>query len=409
MLVGWFSFWSLPIHPLRILVVSEVTGHMPGGVPVELMWLTRGLLARGHQLALLADIPFDGTKAVKHFPLSLPIGRNLTSQLREAIIAFKPDLIHVLAMSSRGILQIAPQLRSVPWVFTTHSVPPYERKLQYFHWNETAHYLARSLRFAPNAIMWKWLFRAGYFPHIIVHSHITEDIVTRYGQPKNRTSLIYLGCEVTNEVVRPSALVGSRQPLRLVTIGGIAHTKGYHDALKALASIRHDMPNFEYEIIGEVRDKNYLRYLKTMIETFGFGNAVRFVFDATDTQKHEALRRADIYLQPSHEEGFCLAYIEAASIVSLLIGTDTGAISSISGNDLGTRVVPVRQPVRIANAIRELCAISLPPDYMLRRRARLANDFSWSTYLDEHEQLYKSLINQHHRHQASGARIKLEV
>jgi glycosyltransferase involved in cell wall biosynthesis len=376
---------------MRILVVSEVTGFMRGGVPAEAVQLIRGLQARSHQLALLSDIPIEGTGPVGHFPLSLPIDHKLSSQLRAAINEFKPDLIHILAMSSRGIVQIAQQLRSIPWAFTCHSLPPYERKIQYLHWNETAHYAARSFRFVPNTIAWKWLFRNGFISHAIVHSQFVEDIVRRYGQPKNRICPILLGCEITDNVKLSPQLARSRGQLRLLTIAGIAHSKGCHDALMAFADLRRTFPDLEYEIVGEVRDQSYLSYLQTMIKRLGLGNSVRFSLNATDTEKDKALRRADIYLQPSHEEGFCLAFIEAASIVPLLIGTDTGAIRSICANDIGARVVPVRQPSRIADAVRELCATSLPPDFLSQRRARLAMEFSWSKYLDAHEVLYKSL------------------
>ena len=128
-----------------------------------------------------------------------------------------------------------------------------------------------------------------------------------------------------------------------------------------------------------------------MIKNLKLDDVVKILPGATNAQKDEVLNRADLYLQPSHEEGFCLAYIEAASIVPLLVGTDTGAIKLISANDIGTRVVPVSQPSRIAAAVRELTAISLPADHLLQRRARLAAEFSWSNYIDAHESLYKRL------------------
>jgi len=373
---------------MRILVVSNVTGFMPGGVPVETARLIRGLRARGHQLAFMGDIPTEGTGPVQHFPLSLPIDRSLSLRLREVVNAFKPDLVHVMAMSSPGIAQIAPLLRSVPWVLTCHSVPPYERKLQYLHWNDTAHYAARSLLFAANTSAWKWLFRKGFISHAVVHSHRLEDIIRRYGQPMNRVSLIPLGYEAVENVNCSSHVAMSGGPFRLLTIGGIAHTKGYHDALMALAELRRVFPKIEYTIIGEMRDQSYARFLEAMIRKLELGGSVRIFVNASDAEKDEALRRSDVYLQPSHEEGFCLAYIEAASIVPLLVGTDTGAIRLISANDIGARVVPVGQPSRIAVAVRELSAISLPRDLLLRRQARLASEFSWSKYLDTHESLY---------------------
>jgi glycosyltransferase involved in cell wall biosynthesis len=373
---------------MRILVVSNVTGFMHGGVPVETARLIRGLQTRGHQLAFMSDIPIEGTESIQHFPLSLPIDRSLSSQLREVVDAFKPNLVHVMAMSSRGIVQIAPQLRSVPWVFTCHSVPPYERRLQYLHWNDTAHYAARALRFTANTWAWKWLFRKGFISHAIVHSHGVKDIIRRYGQPENRVSLIPLGYEAEENVNRSSYVAKSGGPFCLLTIGGIAHTKGYHDALVALAELRRVFPKIEYKIIGEMRDPSYARFLEAMIKKLELRGSVRIFVNASDAEKDEALRSSDVYLQPSHEEGFCLAYIEAASIVPLLVGTDTGAIKLISANDLGARVVPVGQPSRIAEAVCELSTILLPRDLLLQRQVRLMSKFSWSKYLDSHESLY---------------------
>jgi glycosyltransferase involved in cell wall biosynthesis len=376
---------------MRILVISNVTGFMLGGVTVETARLIRGLRARNHQLAFMGDIPIEGAESVQHFRLSLPIDRSLSLRLREIINSFKPDLVHVMAMNARGIVQIAPLLRSVSSVFTCHSVPPYEGKLQYLHWNDTAHYAARSLRFAPNTYVWKWLFRKGFISHAIVHSQFSEDIIRRYGQPTDRVSLIPLGFEAVPNVNCLSDVAKSGRPLRLLTIGGIAHTKGYHDALMALAALRRDFPKIEYRIIGEKRDPSYAHFLEAMIGKLELRGTVGIFVRASNAEKDEVLRHSDVYLQPSHEEGFCLAYIEAAAIVPLLVGTDTGAIRLISANDVGTRVVPARQPSCIADAVRELSAISLPRDLLLQRQTRLTTQFSWSKYLDSHEALYDRL------------------
>jgi glycosyltransferase involved in cell wall biosynthesis len=204
----------------------------------------------------------------------------------------------------------------------------------------------------------------------------------------NRVSLIPLGYEAVENINGSSRVATSAGAFSLSTIGGIAHTKGYHDALMALAELRRIFPKIQYNIIGEIRDQSYVRFLEAMIKKLELGGSVRIFINASDAEKDEVLRRSDVYLQPSHEEGFCLAYIEAASIVPLLVGTDTGAIRLISADDIGTRVVPVGQPSRITDAVCELQAISLPHDLLLQRQARLASKFSWSKYLDAHESLY---------------------
>ena len=88
---------------MRILVMSDVTGFMRGGVPIETARLIRGLRARDHQVAFMGDTPIGDIEPAHHFPLSLPTDRTLSLRLREAVKAFKPDLIHVLAMNSRAI------------------------------------------------------------------------------------------------------------------------------------------------------------------------------------------------------------------------------------------------------------------------------------------------------------------
>jgi glycosyltransferase involved in cell wall biosynthesis len=376
---------------VRILIISDVSGYMRGGVPAETGQLIRGLVARGHELALAGDVPMPGGESARHFPVTVPTDAQLPSQVRRAIDAFEPELIHVIAMGSRGLSQIAPELKPHPWVMTCHSIPPYERKLPHWHGNETAHYAARSLRFLPNTIAWKWLFRSRTMPQVVVHSDCVRQVVTRYGFPAERISLIPLGYDATNAPRHDGIRTAFPDGPRLVTTGGIAHTKGYHDAIAAVAQLRPEFPDLRYQIIGEVRDASYIAHLQALAQRLGVADCVQITPDLPHEDKERALQGADVYLQPSHEEGFCLAYIEAAAVVPRLVGADTGAIGLISADDPGARVVPVRQPSSLAGAVRELLQSPLPADLMASRATRLCQRFAWSTYLDRHEQLHARL------------------
>ncbi len=174
-------------------------------------------------------------------------------------------------------------------------------------------------------------------------------------------------------------------------MGGLAHSKGQHDAIVAIARLRRDFPGLDYQIIGERRDASYLRHLRALIEREALGDCVRITPNLSHDEKERVLQAADLYLQPSHEEGFCLAYIEAAAIVPRLVGTDTGAIRAIGAGDAGARTVGVRAPQELADAMHDLLAATLPADLMARRAARLTGRFSWSQYLDAHEALYRRL------------------
>ena len=179
----------------------------------------------------------------------------------------------------------------------------------------------------------------------------------------------------------------SDSPL-LVNVGGYAHTKGQHDLVKGLPSLLHRFPRLRCQLIGEVRDDSYLRYLRSLAHDLRVSDRLSITPDLSHADKQAALEGADVYVQPSHEEGFCLAYAEAAAVVPRLVGTDTGAIAAISQNDTGARVVGVRDPDAIAAAVRELLETALPIDHMAQRAARLSAQFSQAAYLQAHEKVY---------------------
>jgi glycosyltransferase involved in cell wall biosynthesis len=239
----------------------------------------------------------------------------------------------------------------------------------------------------PHASGWKWLFRRGGVPQVVVHSETMRRVVIRYGQPAARTLLIPLGCDPAIPVHHDRLAVGPAP--RIVTMGGLAHSKGHHDALVAIASLRRQARGLCYQIIGEVRDASYRRYLEALKDKLGVRDCVRITPNLPHDEKQRVLAGADLYLQPSHEEGFCLAYIEAAGIVPRLVGTDTGAIRAIGAGDDGARTVPVRRPDLLEAAMRDLLAATLPVDLMAGRAARLATRFAWSRYIDAHEGLYR--------------------
>ncbi|WP_280152735.1 glycosyltransferase family 4 protein [Piscinibacter sp. XHJ-5] len=374
---------------MRVLIVSDCSGYMRGGVPVETVHLVRGLAARGHAVALAGDVPPPGAEAARHWPLTLPVGERLTQELTAALDSFAPDVVHVMAMSSRGISTLAGVLAGHAWALTCHSLPPYERKLNALHGNEALHYGARFVRFAANTLAWKMLMRWREMPRVIVHSEAMRRTVVRYGCAPQRVTPIPFGCGPVDRGVRIRPQPAD--PL-IVTMGGVAHTKGQHDAVAAVAQLREAFPGLRYRILGEVRDRSYLRFLERSIERLHLRGHVEVTPSPSNDEKDAILRAADLYLQPSHEEGFCLAYIEAAAVVPRLVGTDTGAIALIGADDAAARTVSPRSPAQLADAMRTLLDASLPDNLMAQRAARLSARFSWSHYLDAHEALYRELI-----------------
>jgi len=372
---------------MRILILSDVSGFMPGGVPAETRELIGGLAGHGHELAFAGDIPVTDNHLARHFPITIPIGASFGRQVAATLAEFRPDFVHVICMSSRGVLQLAPLLQAHRWALTVHSVAPYEHKLRLFHRHEGLHYAFRSLRSLPKILAWRWVLTSGKVPRMIVHSDFVAEVVERYGFPARLIELVPLPF-LPRPLARGTQALLSGGELQLTTVGGLAHTKGQHDVIKAMPELARRFPRLRYQLIGEIRDDSYRRWLERLAIRLGVADRLLFSVDLDQAAKAEALRRTDVYVQPSHEEGFCLSYAEAAALVPRLVGTRTGAIASMSRDDPGARVVPVRDPRALADAIGALVAVNLPPGHMSERAARLSQRFSYDAYVHAHEAIY---------------------
>lgn len=372
---------------MRILIVSDVAGAMPGGVPAETRVLISGLADMGHSLAYAGDVPVVAAEVAAHFPISLPIGASFSQQVNFALNRFSPDFIHVICMSSRGVVELARLLRRRRWALTVHSVSPYERKLGLFHSRESLHYGLRSVRFLPNSLAWRAVLSGDKIPRVVVHSEFVAQVVERYGFPPAKIRLITLPFRPV-PLDRSGGVRSSAGELLLATVGGFAHTKGQHDVIKALPVVARRFPRVRYRLIGEVRDPLYASWLSRLAARLGVAERVSFSVGLDGSDVVTELSKVDVYVQPSHEEGFCISYAEAAALVPRLVGTRTGAIAAMSRDDPGARVVAVRDPAALADAIGTLASIELPVDHMARRVARLSSAFSYAGYLSAHEAIY---------------------
>jgi glycosyltransferase involved in cell wall biosynthesis len=175
---------------------------------------------------------------------------------------------------------------------------------------------------------------------------------------------------------------------KILTVAGLAPHKGQLDALDVVARLLPHHPRLCYRMIGMSRDRRYAARVRRAILEKGLGDHAAVIHAAPEPTKWAALREADLYLQPSHEEGFCLAFLEAAACVPRIVGTRTGEMPVIAGeNDPLARTVVVRDVDAMERAAREL--LGAPADGgMAARRGRLFQAYSWSAHLDAHVDLY---------------------
>jgi len=137
-------------------------------------------------------------------------------------------------------------------------------------------------------------------------------------------------------------------PLRILTVGRLTWKKGYEYALEALSLLKGKQINFEYRIVGE---GDYREAILYAIHQLGLTDNVILRGQLSPEQVKDEMEWADLYTQPSIQEGFCNAVLEAQAMGLLCIVTNAEGLSENVLDGKTGWVVSKRSPEAITEQI----------------------------------------------------------
>ncbi len=143
----------------------------------------------------------------------------------------------------------------------------------------------------------------------------------------------------------------SLSPIRIVTVGRLEWKKGYEYALQTMALLKQQGVSFTYTIMGDGADKERLVFAAYQ---WGISDRVNFLGSQPQEKVAAVLRESALYIQPSVQEGFCNAVLEAQAMGLLCVVTDAEGLSENVINGKSGFVVPKRSPQAMADIIVEI-------------------------------------------------------
>ena len=135
-------------------------------------------------------------------------------------------------------------------------------------------------------------------------------------------------------------------------IGVVAHIlphKGYDDLMYALRLIVQRFPRVRCVVVGEASRKKYLDHLLDLAGRLAVRD--RLVLVGEQEEVSPFLQALDVFVLPSHTEGFPLAVLEAMAAGKPVIGTNVGGIPEAVSHGKTGLVVPPRDSPRLAEAV----------------------------------------------------------
>lgn len=190
---------------------------------------------------------------------------------------------------------------------------------------------------------------------VTANSHaVIEDTIRRDGISADRLVMIRNGLDLPS---RKTA--GVRREIRhelglddeeigIVNVANLIPYKGHEDLLRAFAMARPSLPPCKLFIVG--RDDGIGIKLKKLAFDLGISNSVTFLGYVSDVRR--ILHATDLFVLASHEEGSSNALLEAMACGLAIIATDVGGNREALEDGRFGSLVPARQPVALAEAIR---------------------------------------------------------
>ena len=230
---------------------------------------------------------------------------------------------------------------------------------------------------------------------IAVSAATKADWVRRTGLTPERVVTIPNGVDPT-EFQRRRTQAEARRALDLPTtgrtiiagVGRLDQAKGFADLISALARLIPDHPDLLVVLAGE---GSLRAALVAQADALSVADHVRFLGYQADVAL--VLEAADIFALPSLCEAMPFALLEASSLGLPVVGTAVGGVPEVIAPGVTGFVVPPRDPVALAAALRRLVA-----DPNLRQRLgaagreRVVRQFQVQETVDRTIAIYRDLL-----------------
>ena len=368
-----------------------------GGVEVIMHNLAKGLVAKGHGVAVITantldlksaklkkEENIDGVKVrrIKAFQLLPRTNPWLTPKIFSAIA--NADIVHVFSYHPAFITNaayIAAKIKKLPLVVTPifhplNSLP--------------------NLRFHQK--FWTSLYRKVVGPKILrladAVTALTKTEADFYRSKSLKNVLVIPeAVPLKTETIRQSGLQGFRKKFGIgdariiICVGRIVKYKGLDILVRAFASSREVLPDAQLIIVG--KDQGYRQELAEIIRELSCQDNIVFTGDISNEELYCAYEVADAVVHPSLFEAFCRIALEAWSHKKAIIVFDK--VGEPVSEETGI-LVKYGDVEGLAKAI-----IKLLSDEALRQNLgqkgheQVQKFYNWDKVVSDLEQVYGSL------------------
>ena len=227
------------------------------------------------------------------------------------------------------------------------------------------------------------------FPKINWFHAVSQSIANmaiKYGADQNNITVIKPA--VSDKLINYNSHRANNEKLFIISVGRCHWIKGYTISLDAMTILKNTGVNFHYTIIAGGDDNENVAY---QIHDLGLTEYVDFINGLSHDQVIEKLSKSDLFLLPSLEEGISNTVLEAMALGVSVISTDCGGMREVIKNGENGFIIPVRDPVLMAEAVRNFLCLDVTKKMIITNNAR--ETIIQNHLLDEQVNRFKSFYS----------------
>ena len=363
---------------MKVLFWSSSFWPVIGGVEVRAAKLLPALRDRGHEFIVVTGQVYPSSPTYEKFQ-GIPIHRfpfgnigqnidcliKIQQQILKLTRTFAPNLIHRNGVGVDNFFALtAAKGISVPFLVTLIN----DLRMQSLS-QDTLHGNLLKTADWVNTVSQAALTQL---------RQVLPDIITR-------SSVIHNG--IDGEVFVPKPLPTDCP--RLLCLGRLHYQKGIDIALRAFATVLRHVPHARLIVAGDGHERTALQ---RQTEQLGLTKAVEFVGWIAPEQVPAIIGSANMLVIPSRWEGLPNTALQAAMMERPLIGTKVGGLPEIVEHERTGLLVEPENDKALAEAVIWLLKNPGAAMQMGRAgRARVEKKFSWKSYVDAYDALYRHL------------------
>jgi len=205
---------------------------------------------------------------------------------------------------------------------------------------------------------------------------------------KNKVPIVSGG--VDTDYFKPVNVV-SNNKIILLYVGWMIEAKGIYDLIEATNTLYKNtsLPEFELRLVGPLYEG--VKKINSMINNYKLYDIIKVIGPIYNKDKlREEYQSADIFVFPSHYEGFPVALLEALSSGLACVGSNVGGIPDILDHGDCGIVYNIKYKTQLAQSISELLKDCDKMNHLkVSSRKRAIQDYSVEKSILSYMSLFK--------------------